>query len=243
MIVIPAIDMLNGKVVRLTKGAYDQVTEYEALPHEYACRWRDAGASCIHLVDLTAAKTGTLSATDALKRIRAAVDTQLEYGGGVRSVAFAEELFALGIDRVVLGTAAFDDAVLTPLVKQYRDRIAVSVDARNGMVKVGGWCDDTALSAAELIKRLEDKGVAMIVFTDIDRDGMLAGPNIAALEAVLKQTTMQVIASGGISSLDDLAWFARAPYANLYGVITGKALYEGKLDLTEAIRLTKGVPL
>lgn len=235
MKLIPAIDILNGKVVRLHKGAYDAVTIYSDYPDDFARRWVKEGAECIHLVDLDAARAGRLTNLESIKRIRETVDVELEYGGGVRSVEDADALFAIGMDRVIIGTSAFNNDMLDAVIKKYGERIAVSVDARDGYVKVAGWIDDSQVTYMDFCAILEQRGVKRIVFTDINRDGALTGPNTVALEEVLKGTTMDVIASGGIAEVGDLAWFCSCGYQNLYGIITGKALYEDKLSLPEAL--------
>ncbi len=236
MILIPAIDIMGGKVVRLLKGEYDKVTVYSDSPADVARYWEKEGAQCIHVVDLDAAKAGAFVNIESVKKIRNAVPLRLQYGGGVRSEDDVRRLIELGIDRVVLGTAAFDDTFLASVLKRYADKIVVSVDSRNGFVKVSGWTSDAKVSYMEMCRKLQDKGVASIVFTDIDRDGTLKGPNRKALKEVLEGVSMQVIASGGVAKLEDIEWFLNCGYDNLYGVITGKALYEKKIILRDIIK-------
>jgi phosphoribosylformimino-5-aminoimidazole carboxamide ribotide isomerase len=236
MILIPAIDILGGKVVRLLKGEYDKVTVYSDSPAEIARHWEKEGAACIHVVDLDAAKAGRLVNFASVKMICQAVDAVVQYGGGVRSEADVKKLIDAGVDRVVLGTSAFDDDLLKKVLKHYAEKIVVSVDSRGGFVKVSGWTDDSNVAYMDFCKKLESLGVASIVFTDIDRDGTLKGPNLQALKEVLQGVSMQVIASGGVAGPQDVEWFMTCGYKNLYGVITGKALYEKKIMLGDMIK-------
>ncbi|MBN1493599.1 MAG: 1-(5-phosphoribosyl)-5-[(5-phosphoribosylamino)methylideneamino]imidazole-4-carboxamide isomerase [Candidatus Omnitrophica bacterium] len=236
MILIPAIDILGDKVVRLLKGEYDKVTVYSDSPDEVARMWESQGAECIHVVDLDAAKEGRLVNLESVAKICQAVKTVVQYGGGVRSQQDLQQLLTAGVDRIVLGTSAFDSGLLKKLLKQYGEQIVVSVDSRNGFVRVGGWTNDSHVPYMEFCKRLEEMGVASIVFTDIERDGTLQGPNREALKEVLGGVSMQVIASGGVASPADVEWFMQCGYNNLYGVITGKALYEKKIILKDMIK-------
>ena len=239
MIIIPAIDILGGKAVRLFKGDYDQVKVYSDNPAEFASEWEAQGADCIHLVDLDAAKEGSLVNLNSIKAIRETVKCELEYGGGVRSVEDVTQLIEIGINRVILGTKALDEDFLKELIGRFGGKIAVSVDMDKGFIKTGGWIEDSKVDYLDFCRSLESLGVETIVFTDISKDGTLLGPNLEALNGLLDQTKMKVIQSGGMSTIDDVHALLEIQCTNLYGVIIGKALYEKKIDLNEAICLTK----
>lgn len=236
MIVIPAIDLKEGNCVRLIQGRKEEVTIYSRDPAMTAKRWESFGAKLLHIVDLDGAFSGNQKNMDAILKIRKSVKVAIQVGGGIRSIGNLINLFSAGIDRVIIGTAAIEDPeFLVQSCKQYPGRILIGIDARDGMVAIKGWEEITSIHAHDLAKRLEMVGIAGIVYTDIKRDGMLAGPNLDAVRDMVNQVTIPVIASGGISSIDDIKNLSHI--RNLWGIITGKAIYSGALDLREAIKL------
>jgi phosphoribosylformimino-5-aminoimidazole carboxamide ribotide isomerase len=236
MIVIPAIDLKEGQCVRLLQGRKDRVTSYSDDPVAVALRWREEGAELIHIVDLDGAFSGTQKNLESIRRIRAAVDIRLEVGGGIRDLNRIKELLDEGIDRVILGTSAVKNPqIVRTACREYPERILVGIDARDGRVAVKGWEEVTAIDAMDFARRMESIGVAGIIYTDISRDGMLTGPNISTTRAMVESLGIPVIASGGISSIEDIRRLNEIE--GLWGAITGKALYTGNLNLREAIRL------
>ena len=236
MLVIPAIDLKGGQCVRLLQGRKDEVTTYSNDPVSTAKRWESYGARLLHVVDLDGAFTGSQKNFNAIVKIRGSVKAALEVGGGIRNVGNMINLFSAGIDRVVIGTAAIEDPeFLTHSCRKYPGRILIGIDAKDGMVAIRGWEEVTSINARELAKRLELVGIAGIIYTDISRDGMLSGPNLGAVKEMVESVKIPVIASGGVSGVEDIKNLMRIK--NLWGVITGKAIYAGTLDLKEAIRL------
>jgi phosphoribosylformimino-5-aminoimidazole carboxamide ribotide isomerase len=236
MLVIPAIDLRGGKCVRLLQGRAEDETVYSDDPASTARRWRDLGAELIHLVDLDGAFTGEQKNLEAVKAIREAVDVPLELGGGIRDIERASMLFDLGIDRVILGTVAAERPELVrEAAGKYPGRVLVGIDARDGRVAVKGWTEVTGHDAAAFAIKMESLGAAGIIYTDISRDGMLSGPNIEATANIVRSLGVPVIASGGVSSIDDIRRLMGVE--GLWGAITGKAIYSGALDLREAIEL------
>jgi phosphoribosylformimino-5-aminoimidazole carboxamide ribotide isomerase len=236
MLVIPAIDLKGGQCVRLLQGRKEEVTAYSNDPAKTAKRWETYGAELLHVVDLDGAFTGSQKNFDAILKIRESVKIALEVGGGIRNIGNMINLFSAGIDRVVIGTAAIEDpAFLTDSCRKYPGRILIGIDARDGMVAIRGWEEVTSISARELAKRLELVGIAGIIYTDISRDGMLSGPNLGAVKEMVGSVRIPVIASGGVSGIKDIKNLMKIK--NLWGAITGKAIYEGTLDLKEAIRI------
>jgi phosphoribosylformimino-5-aminoimidazole carboxamide ribotide isomerase len=239
MLVIPAIDLKDGQCVRLLQGRKDAVTAYSNEPAKTAKRWESYGAKLIHIVDLDGAFTGRQANLDAIIKIRQSVKIPLQVGGGIRNIGNIMNLFSAGIDRVIIGTAAIEDPeFLTYACRNYPGKVLIGIDAKNGMVAIKGWEEVTSLSAKDLIRRLEIFGVAGIVYTDISRDGMLSGPNIESTSAIVESVNIPVIASGGVSCLDDIKNLMKIQ--NLWGVITGKAIYSGSMDLKEAIHIAEG---
>ncbi len=236
MRVIPAIDLKAGKCVRLLQGREDAVTVYSDDPTSTARRWESSGARLLHVVDLDGAFTGDQKNLDAIRKIRDAVTMEIEVGGGIRDLRKIEELLAAGIDRIVLGTAAVEEPeLLAEACRIFPGRILVGIDARDGKVAVKGWVEVTSTDAKSLAKEAVKKGAAGIIYTDISTDGMMTGPNISAAEEMVKAVSIPLIASGGVSSLEDIRNLMRIK--GLWGVITGKAIYAGSLDLKEAINL------
>ena len=236
MIIIPAIDLKNGQCVRLLQGKKDLSTTYSDNPVEVAKRWVSLGAKLIHIVDLDGAFTGNQKNRDTVRAIREAVDVDLELGGGIRDMEGIKSWIELGINRVILGTVAVKNPELVKqAAREFPGKIFVGIDAKDGRVAVKGWEEVTEFDAFELAKKMEKFNVAGIIYTDISRDGMLTGPNIEATRKMVESVSIPVIASGGISSIEDIKRLKDIP--RLWGAITGKALYTGKLDLREAIEL------
>lgn len=238
MLVIPAIDLKDGNCVRLLQGKRDAVTVYSDNPSNTAKRWESHGAKLLHIVDLDGAFSGSQKNLDAIIKIRKSVKITLQVGGGIRNIGTLLNLFSAGIDRVIIGTAAIEDPeFLTYACNKYPGRVLIGIDAKNGMVAIKGWEEVTTLNARELANRLELMGVAGIIYTDINRDGMLSGPNIEATREMVEGVKIPVVASGGISSMEDIKNLMQIK--GLWGAITGKAIYSGALDLKEAIQLAK----
>ncbi|HKY64089.1 MAG TPA: 1-(5-phosphoribosyl)-5-[(5-phosphoribosylamino)methylideneamino]imidazole-4-carboxamide isomerase [bacterium] len=241
MIVFPAIDLKDGKAVRLRQGDYDQVTAYSDDPLSLVRQFKDEGAEWIHVVDLDAAKAGRPVHLELIARMaREAGPLHLQVGGGIRTVEAADAYFAENVSRVVVGTKAVQDpGFLKELGEAHPKRLALGLDTKAGKIAVQGWTETTGLSVADYLKSAPLEGVHSLIFTDIARDGMLTGPNLEALKEVLKVTELPVIASGGISSLEDIRSLVELEDCKLLGVITGKAIYENKFSLKDAINIAK----
>ena len=233
---IPAIDLLGGHCVRLVQGRYDAATVYDADPAAVATRFAEHALRRLHVVDLDGAKLGRPGNTEAVRAILAvAKGVPLELGGGIRTLAAIEEWLALGVDRVVLGTAALHDPELVrTAARRFPGRIAVGIDARDGRVAVSGWLEISETDALTLARRFEDAGVAALIHTDIARDGTGAGPNLDATAAIARAVRVPVIASGGVGSLDDVR---AACGRGLAGLIVGRALYDGSVELGRALEV------
>jgi len=240
MVIIPAIDIKGGKCVRLRQGQFTLVETYSEDPVAYAIRWQKAGAPRLHVVDLDGARVGMPQNTDVVRRIIRSVSIPVQVGGGIRNAEVVERMLRIGADRVVVGTAvARDDAAAQAILTPYGDRIIVGVDAQDGRVAVSGWLQRLDETAEAFVTRLEKLGARRFIYTDIGRDGMLAGPNLEGLRRILRSVHVPVIASGGVASLEDVRALAGMGEANLEGVIIGKALYAGTVDLAEAIAVAK----
>jgi phosphoribosylformimino-5-aminoimidazole carboxamide ribotide isomerase len=236
MIVIPAIDLKDGKCVRLLQGREEDVTVYSDNPAEMAEKWVDMGARLLHVVDLDGAFTGEQKNFKRISEIRKAVHIPIEVGGGIRNIGRIETLIDLGVDRTIIGTsAAKDPDMVRNACEKFPGKVLVGIDAKDGKVGVKGWVEVTELGAIEFAKQMQNNGAAGIIYTDISRDGMLTGPNIEAMAKMVKAVDIPVIASGGVSKLDDIKNLKKIE--NLWGVITGKALYSGALNLKAAIEL------
>ncbi|MDX2102259.1 MAG: 1-(5-phosphoribosyl)-5-[(5-phosphoribosylamino)methylideneamino]imidazole-4-carboxamide isomerase [Alphaproteobacteria bacterium] len=231
----PAIDLKGGQCVRLLRGAMDQATVYADDPAGQAARFQAAGCQWLHVVDLDGAIQGQPVNAPAVEAILAAVRVPVQLGGGIRDQGAVERWLGAGIARVILGTLALrSPETVVALARAYPGRIAVGIDARNGKVAVEGWVEESETTALDLAKRLEDAGVAALIYTDIDRDGALTGVNVEATRALAEAISIPVIASGGVASLDDIRRLkAEAPM--LDGVISGRALYDGRLNLGDAL--------
>jgi phosphoribosylformimino-5-aminoimidazole carboxamide ribotide isomerase len=234
VILYPAIDIADGKAVRLVQGDFDAQTVYADSPLEAARAWVDAGARHLHVVDLDGARSGTPQNLHHLERVTAELGVPVQYGGGLRSAEAVADAFAAGAARAILGTAAFADVdFLDEVVGRFGDRIVVSVDTRGGFVSTAGWTETTALPAGAVIDRMQDRGVRTFVFTNVDRDGMLGGPDLDEIRQVAAVVRGRFMYSGGIGRREDLAALAALRQVNLSGVIVGKALYESRFTVAE----------
>lgn len=244
MIIFPAIDLKGGRVVRLEQGLADRETIYGEDPGAQAQQWLDAGAEWVHVVDLDGAFTGTPANRSAVARI-AATGLKVQLGGGIRTAEAVQTALDAGVTRVVIGTrAAIDPQFLKTLIRQFgAETVAVGIDAKNGKVAIKGWVDVLDIDATVLAGKAYECGTKYLIYTDISRDGMLSGPNIEAQAEMADKVGLQVIASGGVSSLNDIVALnkigADGHGKAIYGVITGKALYDGRLDLKEAIAVVQ----
>jgi phosphoribosylformimino-5-aminoimidazole carboxamide ribotide isomerase len=241
MIVIPAIDLLDGKAVRLRQGDYDQVTVYNEDPADQARRFAEAGAEWLHVVDLDGARSGRPVNLDAVARITQAFPGWVDLGGGLRTLDDIDAAFDIAVDRFVLGTALVRDPELAlAAVAAYPGRVIAGVDARDGMVSIQGWREGTSVPALEFMGELWATGIKRLIYTDISRDGMGSGIDVAAYAEIARESDMSVVASGGVATLDDIRAL-RASGAPIEGVIVGRALYEGAFTLEEAIAAGKGL--
>ena len=241
MILLPAIDIRDGRAVRLVQGDFARETVYADTPLAAARAWVEAGASHLHVVDLDGAREGQPRSLGHLREIVEQLGVPVQYGGGLRSPAAVEAALGAGADRVVLGTAAFRDPdFLDAAVARWPERVRVGVDVRGGRVAVAGWAEATDATPEDLIARLQDRGVREFVYTSVDRDGMLGGPDLDEVRRVGAAVTGAWIYSGGIGSADELAALRGLGLANLAGVISGKALYEGRFTVAEGQRALAG---
>ncbi len=241
MILFPAIDLKDGQCVRLKLGDMDQATVFADDPAAQARTFQDQGFEYLHLVDLNGAFAGTSVNGDAVEAILKSVSIPVQLGGGIRDLEAIAGWLDKGMTRVILGTLAVRDPDLVRRAcREFPGRVAVGIDARAGHVAVEGWAESSTLSVLELASRFEDAGVAAIIYTDIDRDGILAGLNIASTLELAAATTIPVIASGGLASMDDINRLARKDCAVLQGAITGRALYDGRIDPALALETLKG---
>ena len=239
MIILPAIDIKDGHCVRLQKGVYSTAHKVADSPYEAAKGFAEAGAEWMHMVDLDGAKDAKLINADLIADVAKTSGLKVEVGGGIRSMEAVEYYLSRGINRVILGSAAVKDPQLViDAVRAYGDKIAVGIDAKNGMVQAEGWLDNSEIEYIELAKRMEDVGVRTMIFTDIDRDGMLSGPNLKQLDDLSHEVSCNIIASGGVAVLKDIINLFQL---DIYGAICGKAIYSGTLDLKQAIEITKKI--
>jgi phosphoribosylformimino-5-aminoimidazole carboxamide ribotide isomerase len=240
MIVIPAIDLKNGRCVRLIQGDMDRETVYSDNPPEMGLHWQQLGAELLHVVDLDGAVEGVPRNLELVGRIVRELAIPVEVGGGIRTLDTMASYLNAGVSRVVLGTKAAEDPdFLAEACRQFPGQVVAGVDARDGYVAVKGWTETTSRRAADLALEMADAGVCAIIFTDIQRDGMQTGPNIESTRALAEAVSVPVIASGGVSSLDDVKAVLQIERFGVTGVITGRAIYAGTLDLREAIALTR----
>ena len=242
MEVIPAIDLLNGKCVRLNQGNYNEVTKFNSDPVRQAQIWESQGANRLHLVDLDGAKTGEPINDLTIKKISKSISIPIQLGGGIRDIDRAKELFDTGIDRIILGTIAIENPELVRVLsKEYPKKIAVGIDAKEGMVATRGWLKQSEISSINLAKQLNDLELAAIISTDISTDGTLKGPNVQALREIAEISINPVIASGGIGSIADLISLADIESEGIEAIIVGRALYDGSIDLKEALLTLKNL--
>jgi len=241
VIILPAIDLKEGRCVRLEQGLMEKDTIYNDDPAAQARTWQEQGGELLHIVDLDGAFAGVPKNRAAIQAIVDAIDIPSELGGGIRDLATIEAYLALGVDRVILGTVAKENPELVgEACRLFPGRIVVGIDAKDGLVAVRGWADVTEKLATEMAKEMEGFGVEAIIYTDIARDGMMQGPNITATRALAESINIPVIASGGLSTLDDIRRLIEIEASGVTGVITGKAIYSGAIDLREAVALTRG---
>lgn len=237
MNIFPAIDLYEGKAVRLFKGDYSQMTVYSDNPVEIALDFKRRGASFIHIVDLEGAKTGETPNLEVIRKIRAATDMFIEVGGGIRSIEVIEKYLGIGVDRVILGTAALTDrAFLSEAVEGFGERIAVGVDIKDGKVAIKGWTEKSDKDALEFCRELDSLGVKTIICTDISKDGAMQGTNHPLYKTLSEEVGLDIIASGGVSSIEDVK---RLRQINIYGAIIGKAYYTKAINLSEACEVAK----
>lgn len=240
MIVIPAIDLKDGKCVRLEQGLMEKDTVFNDNPGAQARAWQEQGAELLHIVDLDGAFAGEPKNRGAIEDIIKSITIPAQLGGGIRDIATIEAYLSLGLSRVIIGTAAQrNPELVSDACARFPGRIVVGIDAKNGMVAVQGWAEVTDITAVELARKFEGCGVAAIIYTDISRDGMLQGPNLEATRALAEAVSIPIIASGGVSSLKDIENLMAIEASGVTGVITGKAVYTGAISLNEAIALTK----
>ena len=238
MKIIPAIDIKGGRCVRLYQGQMDQETVYSENPIEVAQKWQDMGASMLHIVDLDGAVTGTPVNFGIIEKMISSLAIKVQVGGGIRDAETVEKYLSIGTGRVIIGTAAAKNIEFVwGMSGFYTARIVIGIDAKDGMVAVKGWTEVTEMDAIELAKKFEGIGIGAIVYTDISRDGTLTGPNIKSVEKFASSVKIPVIASGGVSKIDDIKALCNMKFPPLEGVIIGKALYSGAVDLREAIKV------
>jgi phosphoribosylformimino-5-aminoimidazole carboxamide ribotide isomerase len=236
ILLYPAIDLIDGEAVRLDRGEFDAQTTYDRDPLDAARRWVDSGARALHIVDLDGARTGSSANLRHVQRIVSALGVPIQVGGGLRDAQAVDAALNAGAARVIIGTAAFKDPdFLTSMVAAHGDRVIVSVDTRAGMFAAAGWTEQTDISTADALAGLLDQGVTRFVYSSIERDGMLAGPDLDAARRIADVVRGSFVYSGGVSSLDDLRALAGLRQVNLAGVIVGKALYERRFGVGEAL--------
>jgi len=239
--IIPAIDIRGGNVVRLIQGDYAREQRYGNDPVAVAQEWASCGAPLLHIVDLDGAREGTPQHLPLLKKLTQAVAIPIEFGGGLRTAQAVAEVCAAGVRRVVIGTKALDETFMRQLIAVHGpDTIVVGIDAVGGIVKTEGWLKDSGSTIEALCEKIIHCGVRHVIVTDISRDGTLAGPHLDTLRRVLAFPELQVVASGGVGSLEDIRTLLALKSAQLFGIIVGKALYDGKVSLVEALRLVSG---
>ena len=237
MNIFPAIDLLGGQAVRLVKGDYGKVTVYSNSPADVAKSFEESGASFMHVVDLDGAKDGSTVNFDTIKEIVSATSLSVEVGGGIRNIETVKRYIGIGVDRVIIGTAAVKDPeFLKAAVEAYGEHIAVGVDIKDGMVAIKGWTEISEISCYDFCEMMQKIGVKTVICTDISKDGMMSGTNLELYSELGKRFDMNIIASGGVSSLEDVRALAKM---NVYGAILGKALYTGAVDLKDALKAAK----
>jgi len=240
LIIIPAVDLKEGRCVRLSQGRMDQESVYSEHPVEMAKHWESKGAERLHVVDLNGAVAGKPIHRSLVKEITQSLRIPVEVGGGIRDMASIEDYLSSGVRWIILGTAAFQNrSFVEEACRQFPGRIIAGIDARGGRVAIRGWKEVVSLDAVDLAKQFEEKGLSAIIFTDIERDGMGTGLNFESTQRLSRSTSIPVIASGGVSRIEDIEHLLELESEGIIGVIVGRALYTGQLDLKEAIRLAK----
>jgi phosphoribosylformimino-5-aminoimidazole carboxamide ribotide isomerase len=240
MQIIPAVDIKNGKCVRLKQGRMNEETIFSSNPAEMAKKWANYGIKLLHVVDLDGAFQKKPLNTQIIQEIISSIDIPVQVGGGIRTLSNIQMYLEMGVSRVVLGTEAIrNPEQVASFCKTFPEQIVIGIDAKNGMVAVEGWTETTSVTAIDLAKQFENTGVAAINFTDIHRDGMQTGPNIEATKALAEAISIPVVASGGVSTIKDIENLLKIADSGILGVICGRSLYEGTLDLYEAMKLTK----
>ncbi len=233
MIIYPAIDIIGGKCVRLQQGSYSEVTVFGDSPVDMARKWESLGAEYLHVVDLDGARSGKSENAEIIKQIAKTLKIPVQIGGGIRNLETIETYLSGGLSRVILGTSAVNNReMLVSALKEYKDKIAVGIDAKDGKVAIHGWEKTSDFTAVEFAREVESLGTKTIIYTDISRDGMLKGPNLQAMKEMADSVALNVIASGGVSKLTDIVDLKQT---GVSGVIVGKALYTGNVNLKEAI--------
>lgn len=240
MLIIPAVDVKEGKCVRLTEGKFEDTEIFSDDPVAVAIKWADKGAKILHIVDLDGAKYGKLINTSLLEQIIKKVNIPVQVGGGIRNYEEAERLINMGVSRVILGTILWEDKLLTKrLFENFSERIIAGIDARDGKVAIKGWQNVLSIDALDFAGEMERLGARRIIYTDIKRDGTLIGPNIGNIEKMLKNINIPLIYSGGIACLDDVKKLKEFENLGLEGIIIGKALYKGKVILEELLKSSR----
>ena len=240
MIIFPAIDIRGGKCVRLLKGDFNQETVFSDSPADMARKWQAQGAEYLHLVDLDGALAGSSQNLAAIEEILKVVDIPTELGGGIRSMEQIDQLLAMGITRVILGSVAVKNPDLVrEAFSKYGERIVVGIDAKDGIVAVEGWGESGNIGVIELAQKMKEAGVKTIIYTDISRDGTLSGVNVEATVKLAQESGVKIVASGGVKSLEDIEALKKQEAVGIEGVIAGKSIYMGKLDLAAAIKIAK----
>ena len=239
MNIIPAIDLIDSKAVRLIKGDYDKVTVYSDNPVEVAKSFEEAGAKFLHIVDLNGAKDGTTANFETIKKIVTSTNLSVDVGGGIRDIERIERYINIGVDRVIIGTAAITDPeFLLEAVERFGEKIVVGVDIKDGCVAIKGWTEVSPITCFDFCSKLQSIEVKTIVCTDISKDGMMSGTNIELYKDLSSRFGLDIVASGGVSTLDDVKALSKM---NMFGAIVGKAIYVGAIDLAEAVMVAEGV--
>ena len=240
MIFFPAIDIYQGKCVRLEKGDFEKKTIFNEDPVDQAKFFEDMGCNWIHVVDLDGAKNGSSSNFNIVEEISLKTNLKIQFGGGVRSIAKIKSLLDVGIERVVIGTKAINDiSFLDVACRDFPNKIVIGIDARKGKVSIEGWTKDSGVNANELAINAEKKGVCAIIFTDIDKDGLMSGPNISSTLEIAKAVNIPVIVSGGVSAIEDVIEVKENEGSGIGGVICGRAVYDKKVDIKEALKIVR----
>ncbi|MFQ3675801.1 MAG: 1-(5-phosphoribosyl)-5-[(5-phosphoribosylamino)methylideneamino]imidazole-4-carboxamide isomerase [Endomicrobiia bacterium] len=240
MIIIPAVDLHQGKCVRLTHGQFSDETVYSTDPVFVARLWQAKGAKRLHLVDLDGAYCGKVQHWETIEKIRQQLTIPIEFGGGVRSIKTVEKLIKLGIEKIILSTVMISDPLEgKKILQKYGDKIMLAVDVREGKVAIGGWKDQTPIDAKEFMKQIEDMGVTEVILTDIDREGMLEGINVDTIMNLIKDVKFKIIISGGVTTLEDIKKIKSLETKGVYGIIIGKALYAEKIVFEEAQKIVE----